>query len=191
MRVFPYLLLGLAAATGCSAGSSSRPGAHDSYEAALARTARGGTIEKGSPQEQEAVHRFIEFYKEFSHQRIQSQVRELYADDAYFRDPFKEVQGIDAVEAYFLRSTEGVERCTFDIRDWAHHDGNYYFRWTMTLVLKRFGAGSPILGVGMTHVRFDPQGKIVFHQDYWDAASTVYERLPVIGWVLRRIRGRM
>lgn len=43
----------------------------------------------------------------------------------------------------------------------------------------------------MTHVRFDDQGKIVFHQDYWDAGSVVYERVPVVGWFVRKIKARV
>jgi hypothetical protein len=42
---------------------------------------------------------------------------------------------------------------------------------------------------GMSHLRFDEKGMIVFHQDYWDS-SLVFERLPVIGFVLRWIKSR-
>ena len=42
----------------------------------------------------------------------------------------------------------------------------------------------------MTHVRFDENGKVVFHQDYWDG-GTVYERVPVVGWLIGEIKERI
>jgi len=29
------------------------------------------------------------------------------------------------------------------------------------------------------------------HRDYWDAAQELYEKFPVIGWVLRHLRKRL
>jgi len=34
-------------------------------------------------------------------------------------------------------------------------------------------------------------GKVVEHIDYWDAAEQVYERLPLLGPILRRVRQRL
>ncbi len=58
------------------------------------------------------------------------------------------------------------------------HEGNYYFRWIMHLTLKR-NREKPIQAVGMSHVRFDTQGYITFHQDYWDT-GIIYEQAPVL-----------
>ena len=111
---------------------------------------------------------------------------ELYAEDAYFRDGFKEVKRIDAIEHYFLKSVEPIYKCSFDIQDVARHDGEYYFRWIMTLVLNR-NKSDVIKAVGMSHVRFNKESKIIFHQDYWDT-SVVFERLPVIGSLIGWIK---
>ena len=43
----------------------------------------------------------------------------------------------------------------------------------------------------MTHVRFDDQGRVLFHQDYWDAGSVVYERVPVLGSLVRFVKARV
>ena len=44
--------------------------------------------------------------------------------------------------------------------------------------------------VGATRLRFDAQGRVAEHRDYWDAAQELYEKLPLIGSVLRAIRRR-
>jgi hypothetical protein len=160
------------------------------YEKALAESdpAKAGMLQPGSPEEREAVARFKEFYKVFSAEGIRKSLRGLYADGAYFRDGFKEVVGIEAMETYFLNSAEGVQSCTFDIRETSVHEGNYYFRWIMDLTMKR-SPNDPIRTVGMSHVRFDRSGKVSFHQDYWDTGA-VYEKLPVLGAVIRWIKAK-
>ena len=55
---------------------------------------------------------------------IRKGLRGLYAGGAYFRDGFKEVVGIEAMETYFLKSAEGIQTCTLDIQEMAVHQGN-------------------------------------------------------------------
>jgi len=145
--------------------------------------AKGAGLQPGTTVEEQSIRRFDEFYQVFSADIIRKGVRDLYADGAYFQDPFKAVEGIDAIEAYFLKSTEGVQSCTFDIQEFAVHEGNYYFRWVMHLTLKRY-PDEPIQALGMSHVRFDKEGKVVFHQDYWDT-GVIYERVPLMGSIIR------
>ena len=160
------------------------------YERALAETepVKVGGLQPGSAQEKEAVSRFVDFYRVFSLEVIRKGLRGLYADGAYFRDGFKEVVGIEAMEAYFLNSAEGIQTCTFDIQEMAVHEGNYYFRWVMHLTTKR-SPDDPIRTVGMSHVRYDANGKVIFHQDYWDT-GVVYEKIPVMGALIRWIKNK-
>jgi len=146
------------------------------------------TLQPGSDIEAEAIDSFKSFYAVFSEEVIRQELRHVYAENAYFRDGMKEVMGIDALEEYFLASAETVHECIFDIQDIAAHEGNYYFRWVMHLRTKRW-KDEPIQAVGMSHVRFDRKGKIVFHQDYWDT-SVIYEKIPVMGSVIGWIKKR-
>jgi len=160
------------------------------YEWVLAETdpAKAAGLQPGSEPEQEAVARFVNFYRVFSAETIRKGLRGLYADGAYFRDDFKEVVGIEAMEAYFLKSAEGIQACTFDIREMAVHQGNYYFRWVMHLSMKR-SHDDPVRTVGLSHVRYNAEGRVIFHQDYWDTGA-VFEKIPVMGVVIRWIKSR-
>jgi hypothetical protein len=146
-------------------------------------------LQQGSAEEEQAIAQFRDFYRVFSADTIRTSMRTLYAQDAYFRDGFRAVQGIDNLEKYFLSTTEAFEECAFDIEDIAVHEGNYYFRWIMTLTLKR-NKDDRIQTVGMSHVRFDKTGKITFHQDYWDT-GVIYEKIPVLGTIITWIRQRI
>ena len=175
--------------TGCSAEHQSFRISPD-YQKALADTdpVRSPDVNPAAPAAQEAVEKFRRFYADFSQDNIRAGLRELYAPDAFFADGFKHVRGLDAMEAYFLRSIESVHSCGFEIVDVVDSEGDYYFRWVMHLVLKK-DLENVIETVGMSHVRFNNHGQIVFHQDYWDT-SLIYEQIPVLGRVIRWIKSR-
>ena len=41
---------------------------------------------------------------------------------------------------------------------------------------------------GVSHLRFDPDGKVNYHRDYWDAAEEIYMKLPLVGGLMRYLR---
>ena len=44
---------------------------------------------------------------------------------------------------------------------------------------------------GVSHLRFDADGRVDYHRDYWDAAEELYFRLPLLGGVLRALQRRL
>jgi hypothetical protein len=48
----------------------------------------------------------------------------------------------------------------------------------------------PIIAQGLTHMRFNTAGKIIFHQDYWDT-SLLLDRLPVVGFWTKLVKNRI
>jgi steroid delta-isomerase len=57
--------------------------------------------------------------------------------------------------------------------------------------LGRGGRREPQVIRGASHLRFDADGKVVWHRDYWDAAEELYAKLPGIGWLMRALRRRL
>lgn len=43
----------------------------------------------------------------------------------------------------------------------------------------------------MTHIRFDSEGKVILHQDFWDSTGGLFEHVPALGWMLRRAKKRL
>jgi steroid Delta-isomerase len=41
---------------------------------------------------------------------------------------------------------------------------------------------------GAGHIRFAADGRVVYHRDYWDAAEDLYEKLPVLGILMRWLK---
>jgi len=183
------MLAGMVLVLGC-AGTK---GTHDVRvtSKALEETDKGRIkhVEHGSQVEQEAIARFTEFYRVFSAERIAASIDGVYTENAYFEDGIRQVKGRENIREYFLGTTGAFTECTFDIKDVAYSQGNYYFRWIMHLRLKR-DPDNPMAQPGMSHVRIDEQGCVVFHHDYWETLA-LFERFPVIGGVIRWIKGRI
>ncbi|MEN9314445.1 MAG: hypothetical protein RIS35_838, partial [Pseudomonadota bacterium] len=108
--------------------------------------------------------------------------------DARFRDPFSEVRGTQAITGIFSHMFERLEAPRFVIRDRVVDGDQAFLTWDFEF---RFRRGSPT-GVqrihGGSHLRFAPDGRIVLHRDYWDAAEELYEKLPVLGSLMRWLR---
>ncbi len=153
--------------------------------------AKAGYLRPGSAEEQKALSRFSLFFSALTPDNVRGLLREAYAPDVYFNDTLKEINGTDALEPYLLRSAEAVESCTVKILDVASNRGEYYVRWAMQIRFKKFRKGETQTSIGMTHLRFNSEGKVIFHQDYWDASANLFEKIPVLGGAIRMIKKRI
>jgi hypothetical protein len=182
MHIGLTLLSLVVALWGCTGG---KPMTLENYTRELAATepAKTAPVKPGSSEEKAGIENFKAYYNRYAEDVIRRDTKKLYAKEAFFKGGYKEVKGVDAIETYFAATTKSFVSCTFDITDVSIHEGNYYFRWIMKLTIER-DKDNPIEQIGMSHVRFGPDGKIIFHTDYWDT-SVVFERAPVIGAIIR------
>jgi len=175
--------------TGCTSKSKNRSPDWTRNTDVVEKTAHLQTMKPDGKLEDEALKRFNSFYEEYSSEAISAGVRELYAEDAWFGDPFHIVEGIDEIEHYFLVMAEPVKSCTFSVDSIQRSGIDYFARWTMVLESKA-AKGEIITTIGISHVRFNSEGKVVFQQDYWDSSSML-ERLPIVGYWTRLVKDRI
>jgi limonene-1,2-epoxide hydrolase len=177
--------------SGCQQHAREHP--LDGMKAALQRTtaAHVGALEPGSAAEQAALARFSDLVAEMSAERTSAMVPEVYADKVYFNDTLKEVQGAPALAAYFRRSLGGADQVHAQIVDVARSGTDYYVRWEMTIRFRKLADNEPTYSTGVSHLRFDGDGRIVFHQDYWDATAGFFQHVPVVGRLIGWVKGRL
>lgn len=158
------------------------------YQEALARDIAG--VPTGSDAEQAAVARFGAFFAKLSEEAVRDRLAETYAENVWFNDTLKTVEGRAALEEYFLVTVRnGLASAVVDQHVRAGDD--HYFRWRMEIRFRMFRRGRPQQSIGITHVRFNQKGLIVLHQDYWDSAAGFFVHVPVVGWGIRWISGRL
>lgn len=112
---------------------------------------------------------------------------ECYADDAYFCDPFNEVQGLHAIQAIFTDMFHKVQQPKFKITDSFAGEQGIVLVWDFTYAVKLLRHTTFRIH-GNSVVKFNVQGKVNYHRDYWDSSAELYAKLPVIGLLFRGLR---
>jgi len=174
----------LLAVVGLSACASHPP--TDTAAAYLAAQASMKAVVLSPEREAEAVLRFKNFYKDVTPTTVREQIAGIYAEDVWFNDSLKTLNGRTAVQDYFLKTLEHAEVFQTQVDDVARSGSNYYFRWTMDVRFK--GSKETIRTIGISHLCFDSSGLIILHQDFWDSTSGFFQHLPVIGGVIRWVK---
>ena len=107
-----------------------------------------------------------------------------YAADAWFKDPFHEVSGVESIRAILRHTFDKLPGARFRVtRRFPGVDLNAVILWEMDFVMPITRQATTISGA--THLTFDAAGKVTRHRDYWDAAEELYARLPVLKWLMR------
>lgn len=186
---FGFLLLLSLLFTACRTTPVVLDTARPFHDAIAARTNALGLV-KGSDEERAAVQRVKDFFAAMTPTSVREKTRQVYAPEAYLNDTLKSLHGAALIEDYFLASLRNAESVTAQFEDLAESGGNYYFRWVMETRLKEVRPGQTIRTIGITMVRFDAQGRVLLHQDFWDSTAGLFEHVPVVGTAIRGIKAK-
>jgi steroid Delta-isomerase len=115
-------------------------------------------------------------------------IRAIYAADAWFKDPFNEVRGADRIQAIFIHMFGQVDAPRFVVREALVEGQAAVLIWEFHFGFRRpLPRGARVIR-GCSHLRFTTDGRIDYHRDYWDAAEELYEKIPVLGGLMRLLR---
>ena len=131
----------------------------------------------------------IEFFEQLTPQHLQH-LHTLYAADARFKDPFNEVQGLPEIERIFRHMYVALDQPHFVVTGQVVDGSQAFLTWEFRFRFKRFDTTTLQAVRGASHVVFNEQGLVTMHRDYWDAAEELYEKLPVLGGVMRCLKKR-
>ncbi|MDP2005686.1 MAG: nuclear transport factor 2 family protein [Rubrivivax sp.] len=135
------------------------------------------------------IARIVDLFEQLSPEGL-PQLAEIYTDDARFKDPFNEVQGVPAIRGIFEHMFRTLESPRFVIHDVVVQGSQCFLTWDFVFRLKRPG-GEDLVVRGGSHLKLADDGRISLHRDYWDAAEELYEKLPVLGALMRWLKRRV
>jgi hypothetical protein len=157
-----------------------------------ARQRHAATLDSDSPEERAALARFAEFFSSFAPDRIDRLFDRTYAPDVYFNDTLKAIHGSTALAHYLRDSAAAVEQCRVTIEDTSRTaQGEYLLRWRMLIRFRKLRRGVDTWSIGISHLRFARDGRVAYHQDYWNAAEGLYEHVPLLGTMIRALKRRL
>jgi steroid Delta-isomerase len=135
------------------------------------------------------VRKVVEFFEGLRVEDL-PRLAELYAGDAQFKDPFNEVRGVAEIHAVFAHMFRSLERPRFLIREAVTQGDQCFLSWEFVFTMKP-GARTESTIRGASHLHFDRDGLIDVHRDYWDAAEELYEKVPLLGALMRWLKRRV
>jgi steroid delta-isomerase len=136
--------------------------------------------------EQAALLRVVDFYESLSRESVPA-LGQIYTEEAFFKDPFNEVTGLPQIIAIFSHMYDQVDAPRFVVTHKMVNGTEGFMTWDFMFRMKRYAKQEQCIR-GATHLQFAPDGRICMHRDYWDAAEELYEKLPLLGSLMRWLK---
>jgi steroid delta-isomerase len=135
----------------------------------------------------DSCEQYIRLFEELSMERLEG-IEDFVSVDIKFKDPFNELSGLDAFRNLLVKMLNDVRGLKFKVTHRAWTEDVLFLRWSFQGEVKGLNYWRV---EGMSEINFDERGLICQHIDHWDAAGQFYEKLPLIGTIIRIIRSRL
>jgi len=135
----------------------------------------------------ERVDSLVQYFETLTPRSVADLPR-FYAADCRFRDPFNDVRGTQALAAIFEHMFERLDAPRFIVRERVVDAPRVLLTWDFEF---RFRSWRPQVMQrihGSSLITFNDAGLVAVHRDYWDAAEELYEKLPLLGPLLRLLK---
>ena len=143
-------------------------------------------LEKANPD----LAGFIGLFRNIKRDDVADVVRVVYADSLYFNDTLKTLYDRESLATYLEETAQRVDFNLVEIHQVLSDGDNYFLRWSMQTGFTVMGREIKANSIGMTQLRLDEQGKVVFHQDFWDNTEGLFRHLPFLGSLISSTRNR-
>ena len=135
------------------------------------------------------VNRIVHFFETLSPQQLEH-LGDFYTADARFKDPFNAVQGVAPIAHIFHHMYASLDNPHFIVTGQVTEGNQCFLTWQFKFGFKNYHKGIEQSISGASHLVLAPDGRIQAHRDYWDAAEELYEKLPVVGGLMRWLKKR-
>ncbi len=139
-----------------------------------------------------ALQRVVHFFEHLQANDV-GRIADIYASDAHFKDPFNAVQGVAEIARIFAHMFETLEAPRFVITHQVQQGAQCFVTWDFFFAMRPFGAGQTQTIRGASHLVLREDAgvwRVALHRDYWDTAEELYEKLPLVGSLMRWLKKR-
>lgn len=148
-------------------------------------------MKPGTMSPPEAMERAVRFFEHLEPANLAA-LDVIYVPDAAFKDPFNEVQGLHAIGGVFEHMFATLDAPRFIVTGRVLQGRVCFLTWDFCYryQMRNFRRGQTQVIRGASQLVFDDAGRITLHRDYWDAAEELYEKLPLLGTLMRWLKRR-
>ena len=136
-----------------------------------------------------AVERISRFFEQLTPASL-DRLETFYTPDASFKDPFNEVRGLAEVRRIFAHMYVALDAPRFVVTGRVVQGNQCFLLWDFVFRFRRFDTQTLQTVRGCSHLVLAADGRIASHRDYWDAAEELYEKLPLVGNLMRWLKQR-
>lgn len=129
--------------------------------------------------------RFAATFNQLGTPQFMHSARDLFADDLYVNDTLSIYYHFVDMKDHFESMNQSVSDAHVVLQHVLVAGDSVFVHWKMTYTLKMFGSKKNMSSFGISQLKMNEKGQIVFQQDYWDSNNGLYRQLPVVGGVYR------
>lgn len=137
-----------------------------------------------------ALEKFLKTYTELNANNLQL-LADIYTEDVRFIDPAHEIRSLVRLTDYFASLYSNISFIQFQFSDHQRVAEQGYVQWQMNFSHPRLKGGRAITVDGASYFRFNDNGKVYFHRDYFDLGAMLYEQLPLLGRIIIAVKKRL
>ncbi len=131
---------------------------------------------------------FVKIYQTLSTNNLEL-LETIYHNEVTFIDPIHELKGFDNLFQYFQDLYENLISCEFVISNVIAQEDQAAIYWTMSYQHPKLNKGNVINVTGSSYIK-GHEDKVIYHRDYLDLGSMLYEQLPVLGKLIKLIKNK-
>lgn len=180
MKTIPLYLIALLLLNGCYPKESN---SIDQY-LALSPQQPGAGMDK-------RIRNFVELYNHLENNAVDVDTEKTYAEFLYFNDTLVTLHTRKELIEYLENTQKQLESMSLEVLNVLENGEDVFVRWKMETKFEVMGNHSDVQSLGISHLRFDPNGKIILHQDYWDSTNGFFQHIPILGGILQWIKTRL
>ena len=184
--VITSLIIFACSTTACAGRSGSEnPSYPAAYRAALVET------EQSAPVRNRDLELFIKFLESIGTPGSAKAASELYSENIHFSDALILTKDKQVIVKHFsdLEAAGNKVKVTMHQRILSGND--IFLVWSMEARFTPIRREMISDSLGVTHLRFDRNGKVILHQDFWDSTEGFFRHIPVLGSVVNSVRRRV
>ena len=181
-----FLIILACSTTACAgrsgSGTLSYPAA---YRAALVET------EASAPVRNEDLELFIKFLEGIGTPGSARAASELYSENIHFSDALILTEDKQVIVKHFSDLEAAGNQVKVTMHQKLISGNDVFLVWSMEARFTPIRKERISDSLGVTHLRFDDNGRVILHQDFWDSTEGFFRHIPVLGSVVNSVKRRV
>ena len=181
-----FLLIVALSTTACAGRSGSEnPSYPAAYREALIETERSARVRN------EDLELFIKFLENIGTPGSAKTASELYSENIHFSDALILTKDKQVIVKHFSDLEAAGNQVKVTMHQKLISGNDIYLVWSMEARFTPIRREMISDSLGVTHLRFDEDGKVILHQDFWDSTEGFFRHIPVLGSVVNSVKRRV